>query len=359
MNSELTNHGVSDAPAGRPRRTTGLASLCCAALLAVVGALPTHAAELAAPVVDGPWIRPANVDHAEPRWGFAEGIQVGIHPLGGPRGLLRVYAPYLGHPRNRVINFIAVEPIVAGQSARGLSELEPSQLDGVAGKQFWSADSPTNASPQPPDRPAQGVIETINGVEQLRVVIFVERFTSGAHVYLQLRFRADRPHEVGVAAHRVAQSAPLDYAIVTATMGNFARLRRLHLADRIATPQELWPNFAGNDFTPHARFPLAELPRNAAGDVVVSATTDERDPATAEYAPGVHQHWRYYGKKAVQTWRAAKPDSQIEALVNCRRLYWASRAPIPHGASFENFELAEPFREGRELYFSVVPEEAR
>jgi hypothetical protein len=150
---------------------------------------------------------------------------------------------------------------------------------------------------------------------------------------------------------------PLDYAIVTATMGNFARLRRLQLADRLATPQELWPNFVGEDFTPHARFPIAELHRNAAGDVVVSATTDEQNPTVADYARGTHDHWRYYGKKATQTWRAADPDNQIEALVNCRRLYWASLAPIPNGASFENFELVEPFRDGREFHFSVVPEE--
>jgi hypothetical protein len=336
-----------------------LTILCCAALLAVIGSPSTLGAELAPPVVEGPWLRPANVDHAEPRWGFADGMQVGIQPLNGPRGLLRVYAPYLGHPRHRVINFIAVEPIVVGQSARGLSELEPSQLDGVAGKRFWSADSPTNPSPQPPDRPARGVIESVDGVEQLRLYIFVERFLSGAHLYLQLRFRADRPQEVGIAVHRVAESAPLDYAIVTATMGNFARLRRLHLAHRIVTPEELWPDFAGDDFTPHARFPLAELPRNSDDDIVISATTDEVDPAAAAYAPGVHQHWKYYGKKAVQTWRAANPHGQLEALVNCRRVYWASRAPIPNGASFENFELAEPFREGREFYFSVEPEEKK
>jgi hypothetical protein len=328
-------------------------------LTAIVGASngPTaRSAELAPPVVAEGWLRPSESAPAEPRWGFVDGLQVGIHPPGGPRGLLRVYAPYLDHPRQRLINFIAVEPIVAGQSNRGLSELESSRLDGVRGKRFWSANSPDDATPRPADRPARGVIETVDGVEQLRVYILVERFASGAHVYLRLRFRADRPHEVGIATFRHGDSAPLDYAIVTATMGNFARLRRLHVADRIMTPQELWPDFAGDDFTPHARIPLEELARNEAGDVVVSATTDEADPVAAEYAPGVNQHWKYYGKKAVQSWRVANPDPRLDALVNARRVYWASRHLIPGGVSFENFELTEPFRQGREFFFAVVPE---
>ena len=76
----------------------------------------------------------------ESRWGHADGLQLGLQPEFGPRGLLRIFAPYLGHPAERLVNFIAIEPIVAGQTERGFSELEMSALDGVRGKRFWSTD---------------------------------------------------------------------------------------------------------------------------------------------------------------------------------------------------------------------------
>lgn len=310
---------------------------------------------LAEPVIEGLWLRPNQQHPAEPRWGFADGLQVGLHPLGGPRGLLRIYAPYLDHPRDRLINFIAIEPIVAGQETRGLSELERSELDNAHGKRFWSADSPDDNSPQQSNEPARGVIETVNGVEHLTVYVLIERFKSGAHVYLQLRFRADRPHEVGIATFAHADSATLDYCIATATMGNFARLRLLHLAKQVVTPAELWPDYNGDHFTPHASFPLGQLRRTDAGDAIVDATTDESDPTAAKYHPATNRHWRYAGKRAVQSWRASDPAEQLEALVNGRRVYWASQAPIPGGVSFENFELKEPFKQGREFVFAVEP----
>src|SRR5690242_1556580 len=90
-------------------------------------------------MTDRPWVRPAPGD---PRWGHAEGLQIGLAPLPGPRGLIRVYTPYLGHPHGRMVNYVAVEPIPAGTSERGFSELETSALDGEPGKRFWGADDP-------------------------------------------------------------------------------------------------------------------------------------------------------------------------------------------------------------------------
>jgi hypothetical protein len=83
-----------------------------------------HPPEGSPPDTDGVWLRAADAAPAEPRWGFADGLQVGLHPLRGPRGLLRIYAPYLGHPRDRLLNFIAIEPIPQGATERGYSELE-------------------------------------------------------------------------------------------------------------------------------------------------------------------------------------------------------------------------------------------
>ena len=67
--------------------------------------LDAHGGELgtpgvpAPPIEDGPFLRPAAVDDAEPIWGIKGGIAVGLWPNPGPRGLIRVYTPYLGQPR--------------------------------------------------------------------------------------------------------------------------------------------------------------------------------------------------------------------------------------------------------------------
>jgi hypothetical protein len=308
------------------------------------------------PVADGRWLRPAT-GPAEPRWGHPDGLQVGLHPLPGPRGLLRIFAPYLGHPRERLLNFIAIEPTPAGATERGYSELEHSDLDDADGKRFWSVDRLADAgAPHDPLSPARGLVDTVGGVETLTVHVVSEQFANGASVAVRLRFRADRPHEVGVATFALDDSVPLETCVVTATMGNYARLRRLHLADGTVTPAELWPGFGGSGFAEHAAFGLDRLPRNAAGEVEVSATTDEPDPAAAVYGDDVAEHWKYSGLRAVQTWVAADPDPRLKVLVNARAAYWASTAAIPGGASFENFELVEPFRQGREFRFRIEPD---
>jgi hypothetical protein len=308
------------------------------------------------PVEEDGWLRPAPTTPAEPRWGHPGGIQVGLHPLSGPRGLLRVFTPYLGHHRSRLLNFIAVEPIAAGETHRGFSELEHSALDDAPGKRFWSADAPGDGTPRDPREAARGVVEQVEGVETLTVWIGVESFENGAEVDIRLRFRADRPHEVELTASRRAGSAELSACVLTATMGNYARLRRLQLRDRVVGPGELWPDFDGTHFAEHAAFPLAELARDGEA-VVVTATTDELNPSSAVYAPEVKPHWHYEGTRAVQGWRVERPHPELRVLVNARRVYWASEAPIPGGDSFENFEVVEPFREGAAVTFFVEPEE--
>jgi hypothetical protein len=290
---------------------------------------------------------------AEPRWGHVDGIQIGIPPIPGPRGLLRVFTPYLDHSRERLVNFLAVEPIPEGATQRGFSELEPSSLDpGERGKRFWSADDPDAAEQGASAAPGRGTVDVVDGSETLTVWIGVERFENGADVRVRVRFFADRPHEVEVAGFANAASVPLAHLILTATMGNWARLRRLHLADRVVTAAELWPDFSGTAFAEHARFPLAELSRDGAA-VMVSATGDEEDPWSVEYAADTADHWRFLGRRNVQTWRVDDPHPELEAVVNARWSYWASASPIPGGAAYENFEIIEPFRQGAAFRFSV------
>lgn len=308
----------------------------------------------AEPRIDGAWLRPVADGPAEARWGHPDGIQIGLHPLRGPRGLLRVYAPYLGHPRDRLINFVAVEPIPAGASERGFSELEHSDLDDAPGKRFWSADDPHVREPRDPLRPARGVIDQADGVERLTVYVHVEPFANGADVVVRVRFRADRPREVALAAFRRDGSAELDACVLTATMGNFARLRRLHLRERIVTPADLWPGYEGAHFTEHGRAPLADLTR-AGSAALVWATPDEAAPHTAAYAEDTAHHWKYFGARAVQGWRVDEPSDDLQLLVNGRWVYWASESPIPGGVAYENLEVLEPFRDGQEFVFWIEP----
>ena len=66
--------------------------------------------------------------------------------------------------------------------------------------------------------------------------------------------------------------------------------------------------------------------------------------------------WNYAGAKVTQYWR--KPpdtfDESLRATVNARRVYWASKWPIPGGVSFENFELSERFVQGQTSVFGIT-----
>ena len=301
-------------------------------------------------MTDDPWVRPG-IDHPEPRWGHRAGLQVGLPPLPGPRGLIRIYTPYLGHRPDRLINFIAIEPIPAGADRRGYSELEASALDAAPGKRLTSTDDPERAGD--PERPVPGVVATDGGRSRLTVHVVCERFDNGADVHVRVTFHEDRPHEVTLAAYRRPESVQLSNLVLSATMGNFARLRHLHLRDRVVTPAELWPGFTGDGFTGHARFGLDELDRED-GAAVVTATPDEPDPVAAAYVEGTHDHWRYEGRRAAQSWLADDPEPGLQAVVNGRRTYWASTSPIPGGVAYENFELLRPFRPAQEYRFRVL-----
>ena len=310
---------------------------------------------LSPPVVEGLWVRPSGVFPAQPVWGHAEGLRVGLWPMAGPRGLLRIYAPYLGHRDDRMINYIAVEPIVASGFRRGFSELERSVLDDEDGLRFWSTDSPGDPAPREPTSPARGVLSADGNVEILAVYVFVEPYANGARVYLQLTFRSDRPYEIGIATFTQEGSVPLAACVVTATMGNYARLRLLHLREGPIHAGDLWPDFDGLGFAPRVCFPLEDLLTTPQGGALFVAVPDEEDPAAAVYAPKTFIGWKYTGEVATQTWRHENPPSELRGCVNARSVYWASASPIPGGISLENFELVEPFREGSEVWFGVVP----
>lgn len=303
------------------------------------------------------WVRPGP-DSNQPLWGLQGGLQFAIHPAGfrgrdgGPRGLIRLGYPMLTNGQYDLVNFIAIEPVVKGR--KGFSELERSALDQVPGKRLWptaTTTGPAFETGTEAGKPAR----PIPGVEQLDVTLRVEKFENGAHVYLLLTQRSDAPDEIQLTIQAEPDSAPMDYCILTATMGNMARARQLWLRDQTATSTALYPEHRQTTFAPHTAFPLDKLQRTPQGDILVAITTDETEPAaTVPFA--TRNFWYYAGSKVTQYWKKRNGTfrDDLQAVANARYTYWQSKQPIPGGIAFENFELRERFYEGQQLSFGIT-----
>ncbi len=294
------------------------------------------------------WVRPG-MNSGPGLWGIEGGLKFAISPYGftggngGPRGLIRLGYPV--HPGGGydLINFIAVEPVVNGH--KGFSELERSQLDDVQGKRMWTDNlhEPGNLwNPEP-------------GVEQLDVLLRVERFLNGAHAYLMISQRSDAPDEIRLAIHAEPGSAPMEYCILTATMGNKVRARELWINQETVSSLELYPSYRGSDFAPHSFYDLGRLRRTAEGGVIAAITTDEEEGTRVVPWPAA-AHWNYRGAKVTQYWRKPKGTfrGDLHVAVNARYTYWMSNTPIPGGISYENFEMRERFFEGQSFTFGIT-----
>jgi hypothetical protein len=304
------------------------------------------------------WVR-AGLSTNQPIWGVRGGL-LWAHPPGGfrwptgPRGLIRVGYPIGTNGGYELVNFIAIEPIVRGQ--RAFSELESSALDHTSGKRIWAVGETNlvSAASEPVLTPGR-FLHPSPGVEQLDVTVRVESFDNGARVHLVVSQRSDAPDEIQIAVHTGPGSAPLDYCILTATMGNLARTRLLWLKHEVVSSLGLYPKFKGDGFAPHGIYPLDRLTRSAGGDVLVAVTTDEDNPAAVHPFPD-RRLWHYGGSKVSQYWKklAGTARGDLQAAVNARFTYWQSRQPIPGGVAFENFELRERFYEGQVFAFGIT-----
>jgi hypothetical protein len=310
------------------------------------------------------WIRPQK--EADPLvWGRRDGIVFGLYSQGGmrgPRGLIRVgiYSPETSSPE--LLNFIAVEPVVAGAGRRfdrmAFSELEMSELDpGQRGKRMW-----VDAGSSADHDAVRGTLETLHSgkanVERLSVRIDVERFTqNGAHVYLVASIDSDQPKELRLRVFAERDSPPLDELTLTATMGNYERLRLLWLNDRVVDSRQLFPDYEGDAFVEQYNYPLPEMLRSGDGDAIVFCTSNERDPEKTE--GNSTAHWVYTLPKLTQYWRVPGRDVEpdLRVRVNARRDYWASKAPVLGGIAFENFEVRERYVPGQAFIFGITERE--
>lgn len=302
---------------------------------------------------DADWIRPVGAMADVPRWGHRDGLSVGLWPSDGPPGLIRIYTPYLGHKHPRMVNFVSVEPVANG--VRAQSELDTSPHTGKPGLMFTAVDAFDGTAPDPAAKTfATGRLGVENGVPTLSFDVVTEKFRNGTQSVIRVLFRRDRPHEVGFRVSAVPGSTPMHSCVLSATMGNYARLRRIHLADEIADSLKQWPKYTPDPlgFAPWRQWPREKLLKRG-DERVVAATPDEPDPASAPM-PGVHPAWQYTGTKAMQYWRTADAAGLV-VRANGRETFWGSSTPIPGGISFENFELEAPFRDGQEFWFGVTP----
>lgn len=315
-----------------------------------------------------PWIQPAAP--GDPLiWGRKDGIVFGLPSPGGmrgPRGLIRVgvISPTTGKPE--LLNFIAVEPVVLGPGSRSsrmaFSELEPSRLDldehgaGEHGKRLWVDLNSYDKANLP-----TGTLETFPGernspaIERLSVQIDVERFSANnAHVHLIASIDSDHPDELQLSVYQDNDSPAIEELALSATMGNFERLRRLWLHRCVVDSRELMGSYTGDAFTDPPNYPLRDMLRTGDGDAIVFATTNEENPSSFPGTPS--GHWHYPLPKLTQYWRIPAHEIQPDLRVrfNGRRVYWASHDIVPGGIAYENFDVRQHYVPGQTYIFGVT-----
>ncbi len=326
------------------------------------------------------WIRPSS--RTDPSvWGVKGGIVFSLWPYGvetgatsfggGPRGLIRVGYEFNG--KIYLINFLAIEPVVNGKLE--FSEISPSQVDQCWGKLMWASPN-ENAKTFEPYSITPGIIDTIRRnntpVERLSIYVFMEKFANGAHPYLKLSICNDQPGELGIEIFEKEGSAKMERCVVTATMGNYARLRNIHLKQKQLNSKELYSNYNDVHFVEKESYPYSTFIKNKDGDFIVPAEGDENFTALAswpqEKAYLDRTSWRYRPPvKFTQYWKkeSSKFDPSLQLRVNGRTFYWAGGTNdktkyihIPGGTAFENFELRENFYPGQKFYFGIAQKTA-
>lgn len=340
-----------------------------------------YAANCQPAAVKTSWIRPEN-EKSPPVWGIRNGIVVGLWPAsvegtvpnsdGGPRGLIRI-----GYEQNGVvylINFIAIEPVVDGDME--FSEVSPSTVDGKWGKFLWAADS-VNDAHFTSYANTKGVITHPDAshpnAEELSIYVFMEKFIDGANPYLKLSIRSDKPGELGIQVFNHPKSAAMERCALTATMGNYSRLRLLYLKDKIVDSRQLFAGYNDIEFDEKKPYPVSQMLRTKSGDPII-VTEPNEDFASLSSWPQQPAYlarwsWRYRPYyKLTQYWRvdSANYDKSLQVRVNGRAKYWTGGSDdktkyidIPGGPAFENFELRENYYSGQKFYFGLTTLSAR
>ncbi len=203
--------------------------------------------------------------------------------------------------------------------------------------------APADAVPGRHTRPSAGV-------EQLDVTARVEPFDNGARVRLVVSQRSDAPDEIRLVVHSDPSSAPIEYCILTATMGNLARTRLLWLKDDVVSSLKLRQENKGDHFAPHRASahcgrrrasgaynrrggPRLRLP--ISGPAVLALRGVERRPTTGRN-------------------RAGRPATICTSPSTHATLTGKPAEPIPGGVASENLELRERFYDGQAFFLGIT-----
>lgn len=323
------------------------------------------------------WIRPENAKAAAV-WGIRGGIVFSLWPYeiespgdqqgGGPRGLIRV--GYESGGRVYLINYIAIEPVVDGKME--FSEISPSKVDDLWGKLLWAGGTAGDAGGFYPAAITRGIITNPNpetpDVEELTIYIYMEKFLNGAHPYLKMTIKSNLPEEIGLEIFNQKNSAVMQRCALTATMGNYSRLRLLYLKNKVVDARDLYKGFDGIGFVEKQGYPLSELMKDKNNDFLIVAASDESLPELKSWPDEAGYNsisgWRYRSPfKLTQYWRkeSSRYDPSLQVRVNGRAKYWSGGSQdknrylnIPGGPAFENFELRENYYAGQKFYFGIT-----
>jgi hypothetical protein len=201
----------------------------------------------------------------------------------------------------------------------------------------------------------------------------MEQFKNGAHVYLKLTIRSDKPGELGLQVFGYRNSAAIERCALTATMGNYSRLRLLYLKDKVVDSRKLFEGYNDIDFDEKDPYPNSEMLKTKSGGRVVIAESNETFgelaawPQTSAYLSKWAWRYRPFFKLA-QYWRvdAGGYDKSLQVRVNGRAKYWSggsnnknSYIDIPGGPAFENFELRENYYNDQKFYFGLSLKSAK
>ena len=302
-------------------------------------------------IASADFIRPVNA--GDPLiYGVRNGLCVAVYPnaldsrpRGGPRGLLRV--GYQEDGKFRLINFIAVQPLVHG--AIGLSELELGS-NGMPGKSFWVGSGPTDGGIGA-NGDVRGVVRQTAQSSVLSFALFVERFDNGAAPIVEVSLYENQPDRIRFRTYSGPGGSAMQRCDLSATMGNQSRCRVLWLGSHAVFAPELYSDYHDNGFVERAPYGLEALHETAFGDVVAAISPDEFQPR--EVWPFANDAWHHKGAWMAQFWLKPRGtyDASLQCRVNGRGMYWGGNSPIPGGLSYENFELQETFRPGQEIWF--------
>lgn len=337
--------GLNSRPSALPGGSRGSIQRSWWAIVSVSAFLlvGSHAAASSA------FVRPGHGIPADRHvWGHHNGIQIGIAPTKGPRGLIRIFAPHVGVPYPNRINYLSIEPTTYRRRGRDQSELALSEVrGGQHGLHFFASNTVEDSKPG--DSPATGVIA--DDGQSLQVCIHTERFPNGALPIIEVTFRVGRPNEFEIRTHSNPEGATMAECVVSATMGNYSIVRTIRLPeDQRVSAEGLWDDDAKDNlgFLPWRDWRIAQT--DASSETIVSVESSAN--SSTPYSDRVPKRWRYLGRPNVQSW-IVRSDSQTFFAVNARDTYWGIGAKIPGGRSIENFEIRRPFVNGQSMRFRI------